>query len=97
MARRVRFVKSMAASALAVMVLVFAALVSSWVGLDAESRGRGAVARAAQLERDVAQAFENGADYIVVGRPIRDAADPRAAALAIQSTIAGVFGEEAPR
>jgi len=46
---------------------------------------------------DVAQAFANGADYIVVGRPIRDAADPRAAALAIQSTIAGVFGEEAPR
>ncbi len=46
---------------------------------------------------DVAQAFENGADYIVVGRPIRDAADPRAAALAVQSTIAGVFGEEAPR
>lgn len=46
---------------------------------------------------DVAQAFENGADYIVVGRPIRDAADPRAAALAIQSTIAGVFGEEAGR
>lgn len=46
---------------------------------------------------DVAQAFENGADYIVVGRPIRDAADPRAAALAIQSTIAGVFGEEGPR
>jgi orotidine-5'-phosphate decarboxylase len=41
---------------------------------------------------DVAQAFANGADYIVVGRPIRDAADPRAAALAIQSTIAGVFG-----
>jgi orotidine-5'-phosphate decarboxylase len=26
------------------------------------------------------QAFESGADYIVVGRPIRDAADPRAAA-----------------
>jgi orotidine-5'-phosphate decarboxylase len=37
---------------------------------------------------DVAQAFANGADYIVVGRPIRDAADPRAAAEAIQSTIA---------
>jgi len=36
---------------------------------------------------DVAQAFANGADYIVVGRPVRDAADPRAAALAIQSTI----------
>ncbi len=41
---------------------------------------------------DVAQAFANGADYIVVGRPIRDAADPRAAALAIQQTIAGIFG-----
>jgi orotidine-5'-phosphate decarboxylase len=40
---------------------------------------------------DVAQAFRNGADYIVVGRPIRDAADPRAAAEAIQQTIAGVF------
>jgi orotidine-5'-phosphate decarboxylase len=40
---------------------------------------------------DVAQAFRNGADYIVVGRPIRDAADPRAAALAIQSTIAKSF------
>ena len=43
---------------------------------------------------DVAQAFANGADYIVVGRPIRDAADPRAAALAIQQTIAGIFGAE---
>jgi orotidine-5'-phosphate decarboxylase len=41
---------------------------------------------------DVAQAFANGADYIVVGRPIRDAADPRAAAVAIQQTIAGIFG-----
>jgi orotidine-5'-phosphate decarboxylase len=40
---------------------------------------------------DVAQAFANGADYIVVGRPIRDAADPRAAAEAIQRTIAGIF------
>jgi orotidine-5'-phosphate decarboxylase len=40
---------------------------------------------------DVAQAFANGADYIVVGRPIRQAPDPRAAAEAIQATIAGVF------
>ena len=32
------------------------------------------------------------ADYIVVGRPIRDAADPRAAALAIQETIGRIFG-----
>jgi orotidine-5'-phosphate decarboxylase len=40
---------------------------------------------------DVAQAFRNGADYIVVGRPIRAAADPRAAAQAIQDTIARSF------
>ena len=40
---------------------------------------------------DVAQAFANGADYIVVGRPIRDAADPRAAAEAIQQTIKQCF------
>ena len=40
---------------------------------------------------DVAQAFANGADYIVVGRPIRQAADPRAAAEAIQKTIASIF------
>lgn len=43
---------------------------------------------------DVAQAFRNGADYIVVGRPIRQAADPRAAALAVQSTIAEIFPAE---
>jgi len=40
---------------------------------------------------DAAQAFRNGADHIVVGRPIRDAADPRAAAQAIQKTIATAF------
>jgi orotidine-5'-phosphate decarboxylase len=37
-------------------------------------------------------AFQSGADYIVVGRPIRDAADPYAAATSIQAEIAGVFG-----
>ena len=42
---------------------------------------------------DVAQAFANGADYIVVGRPIRDAEDPRAAAAGIQKTISGVFAK----
>jgi orotidine-5'-phosphate decarboxylase len=40
---------------------------------------------------DAAQAFANGADYIVVGRPIRSAADPRAAAQALQRTIAAIF------
>jgi orotidine-5'-phosphate decarboxylase len=39
----------------------------------------------------VAEAFAAGADYIVVGRPIRDAADPRAAAASIQQTIATIF------
>ncbi|MEM1176233.1 MAG: orotidine-5'-phosphate decarboxylase [Pseudomonadota bacterium] len=35
----------------------------------------------------VETAFENGADHIVVGRPIRDAEDPRAAAESIQASI----------
>lgn len=43
---------------------------------------------------DVAQAFRNGADYIVVGRPIRQAPDPKAAAEAVQRTIADVFGSK---
>jgi orotidine-5'-phosphate decarboxylase len=39
----------------------------------------------------VEQAFVNGADHIVVGRPIRDAESPRAAAESIQATIAAQF------
>ncbi len=39
----------------------------------------------------VEDAFRFGADYIVIGRPIRDAADPRIAAESIQQTIAGAF------
>lgn len=39
----------------------------------------------------VEDAFRNGADYIVVGRPIRDASDPRAMALKIQDQITAVF------
>ncbi|MDP2644473.1 MAG: orotidine-5'-phosphate decarboxylase [Desulfobacterales bacterium] len=34
-----------------------------------------------------AQAIENGSDYLVIGRPIRDALDPRQAALRIQREI----------
>ncbi len=41
----------------------------------------------------VEEAFSWGADYIVVGRPIRNAADPRAAAEGIQATIATVFAK----
>ncbi len=40
----------------------------------------------------VETAFRNGADHIVVGRPIRNAADPRAAAEAMQASINDVFG-----
>jgi len=39
----------------------------------------------------VETAFANGADHIVVGRPIRNAKSPRAAAEAMQESIAGVF------
>jgi orotidine-5'-phosphate decarboxylase len=39
----------------------------------------------------VEQAFKNGADFIVVGRPIRDADDPRQAAEALQATISSLF------
>src|SRR5688500_17510630 len=54
---------------------------------------RPATARGDEQKRtvDVAQACANGADYIVVGRPIRDARDPRAAAEGIQATIASIF------
>jgi len=40
---------------------------------------------------DIEEAFRGGADYIVVGRPIRSAPDPRGAAAAIQSRIAALF------
>jgi len=43
----------------------------------------------------VEEAFANGADYIVVGRPIRSAADPRGVAAGIQATIAGLFSPTA--
>jgi orotidine-5'-phosphate decarboxylase len=39
----------------------------------------------------VEEAFIAGADHIVVGRPIRKAADPRVAALAMQAEIARLF------
>ena len=58
MAQGQRFGWGMAASVFAVMVLVFAALVSSWLGLDAEARGRAALEQAIgqihSLERQVA-------------------------------------------
>lgn len=38
------------------------------------------------------QAIRAGSDYLVIGRPIRDAADPRAAAEAIQTEIRSAIG-----
>ena len=42
------------------------------------------------------QALQDGADYIVVGRPIRDAVDPYAAARAIQAEITAAVAGSAP-
>ena len=41
---------------------------------------------------DVEEAFQKGADYIVVGRPIRDAANPKTEAESYQRRIAALFG-----
>ena len=40
---------------------------------------------------DIEQAFGNGADYIVVGRPILMAPSPTAAARQVQERIAAFF------
>ncbi len=39
----------------------------------------------------LSDAFRSGADHIVIGRPIRNAADPRAAAENMQNEIAAIF------
>ncbi len=39
-----------------------------------------------------ARAIAAGADYLVVGRPVMEAADPKAAAEAIQAEIAQALG-----
>jgi orotidine-5'-phosphate decarboxylase len=46
---------------------------------------------------DVEQAFESGADYIVVGRPIREARDPKGAAASIQRRIKQLFDSDQKR
>lgn len=42
---------------------------------------------------DVEEAFEAGADYIVIGRPIRSAPDPAEAARQVQRRIGAVFAD----
>jgi orotidine-5'-phosphate decarboxylase len=44
-----------------------------------------------------AMAIRRGADYLVIGRPIRDAADPRVAARRIAADIQGVLNEQGLR
>src|SRR5262249_31720672 len=55
----------------------------------APAGGRAARAAAGDQKRVAPrrEARAAGADYVVVGRPIRDAADPRAAALAIAAEL----------
>ncbi len=43
---------------------------------------------------DVEEAFRNGADYIVIGRPVLNAPDPLAAAQKIQLRIATLFSSQ---
>lgn len=40
----------------------------------------------------VDQAFANGADHIIVGRPIRDDDNPREVAQSMQNRISEIFG-----
>ena len=42
---------------------------------------------------DVETAFRSGADYVVVGRPIREVVDPRSAAANFQARIGAAFGQ----
>ena len=55
---------------------------------SAEEQGTDDQKRALTLE----EAFRNGADHVVVGRPIRKANNPKAAAESMQQEIARIFG-----
>jgi diguanylate cyclase (GGDEF)-like protein len=56
MSQTQRFGWNMAAAVIAVMTLVFAALVSSWLGINAEQEGKGAVIEASRVARLVLDA-----------------------------------------
>lgn len=55
---------------------------------DREERARDDQKRTVDIE----EAFDRGADYLVIGRPIRSAPEPRKAAEAIQRRIGQYFG-----
>ena len=61
----------------------------SWSSFPAPARS--AEHRRPETTVDVEDAFRAGADYIVVGRPIRQAPDPHRAAQDIQDRIARLF------
>lgn len=56
-------------------------------------RPQGVAAGDQKRTTTVTEAFQMGVDHIVVGRPIRDATDPKLAAQNIQHQIADLFGE----
>jgi orotidine-5'-phosphate decarboxylase len=55
-------------------------------------RPAGAATRDQKRIMTPARAIAAGSDYLVVGRPVLEAADPRAAADAIQAEIAQALG-----
>jgi orotidine-5'-phosphate decarboxylase len=54
-------------------------------------RPEGAAAGDQKRVATPAEAIRNGADYLVVGRPVTQAPDPRAAAEAVVKEIAGAL------
>ena len=62
------------------------------VGVEVDAEANTVAVRNAE-RNGVAGAFRSGADYIVVGRPIRQAPDPAAAAREMQARIAALFAK----
>ena len=60
------------------------------IDLDPQANATSSLGIEKQEGRSLYSALR-GADYIVVGRPIRQAADPRAKAEEMQAKIAGLF------
>lgn len=67
-----------------------------WNDEDPQVSGAGARRDDQKRTVDIEEAFRRGADYLVVGRPIRDTPDPSGAAEAIQGRIEAVFSDRPP-